>query len=332
VTLPDWEERANEGARHVEQWRKDPSVMPRLLGWFTAASAREVVLRRVLLGVRLHPVVLARVRRVIPGAARRQVWSSFVSRFAYWRDVRRGLTRSEWKSIARGVPVLLYHAFTDRDEESRFVVDRRAFRRQMRLLSLMRFDVISYEEFARTMRAGCLPPRRTVVLTIDDGYADNTDVLGELRELRFGATVFVVSGRLGGFNDWADTRPLLGRALMSAADVERVAEFGVEIGAHTSTHPLLPGLADDAVRRELEESKGDLERVLGRPVSVFAYPFGRFDDRTIEAVRRAGFLSACTTAPRLACLGDDPFLIPRIEIRGTDSSLRFLRKVCLGGA
>jgi peptidoglycan/xylan/chitin deacetylase (PgdA/CDA1 family) len=171
------------------------------------------------------------------------------------------------------------------------------------------------------------------VVTIDDGYTDNGDIAAAILERRgFGATIFVVSGRLGADNDWSDAPPLRGRPLLSTEQLALLSTRGIEFGAHTRTHRSLPDAADGTIAEEVAPSRVELEHALGAPVHTFAYPYGRVDDRVMAAVERAGFASACTTEPRPARLHDHALLIPRIEIKQQDSLLRFLRKVWLGGA
>ncbi len=325
-------EREHEGAAHAELANRRPAMTPGLLGWFADAAPREVILRRSVLTLRARPSLLAALGRLVPGEERKQQWFTFVSNCAYWAPVRERLTRDEWKQLARGVPVLLYHAFSEHDESNRFVISERVFARQMRLLSLLGFKVLPYNAFAELIRDGRLPPPRTAVLTIDDGYADNGEIAATILERHgFGATIFLVSGRLGAVNDWSDAAPLRGRELLSVSQIDSLRKRGIEFGAHTRTHACLPDVADETVADEVESSRWDLEEVLGIPVRTFAYPYGRLDDRAIAAVERTGFVGACTTDPRLARLDDNPLLIPRIEIRRRDPLWRFLRKVWFGG-
>ena len=326
-------ERADEGAAHADLSSRNQAMTPRLLGWFTDTTPREVIFRRLVLALRVRPGMLAPLGRLVPGEGSKQQWFTFVSNFAYWDAVRRRLAPHEWRQLARGVPVLLYHAFSEDDESSRFVVTRRVFARHMRLLSLLRFKVLPYGEFARLICDGQLPPPRTAVLTVDDGYADTGDIAAAILErYGFGATIFLVSGRLGAVNDWSRAAPLRGRELLSMEQLDPLRRRGIEFGAHTRTHPCLPDVADETVTEEVESSRLDLEQALQAPIRTFAYPYGRLDDRTVAAVRRAGFLSACTTEPRLARLDDDPLLIPRLEIKGGESLWRFLGKVWFGWA
>jgi peptidoglycan/xylan/chitin deacetylase (PgdA/CDA1 family) len=284
--------------------------------WFDAAP-HELILRRALLALRVPPAPLAF------GPAR---WRAFVSRLVGWRSVKRGMTAEEWRRTTTGVPVLLYHAFGE--EPSRFVIPPRTFARQMRLLALLGYRVVPFDDLAEALRARS----RTAVLTMDDGYADNgVDAAAVLERHGFGATVFVVTGRLGADNDWSDEPPLRGRPMLADEDLRRLRARGFELGAHTRTHPALPGLSDAAAAEEVASSRSELEQVLGEPVRSFAYPYGLVDERAVAAVRRAGFAGACTTEPRPARLDDDPLLVPRIEIKRADSLLRFLVKVRFGG-
>ncbi len=74
----------------------------------------------------------------------------------------------------------------------------------------------------------------------------------------------------------------------------------VTISAHTVNHPVLAKLAEDEVRREMLESKAELERHLGRPILHFAYPYGgkkQAEEREFQIAGKCGFLTATTTRP-----------------------------------
>jgi len=168
------------------------------------------------------------------------------------------------------------------------------------------------------------------VLTIDDGYRDNADIVPILERHGFAATIFLVSGTLGAQNDWSSNDPLRGRAMLGVDDARALLARGIGFGAHTVTHAALPECRDDALVEEVVESKRQLELALERPMRTFAYPYGGLDERSVDAVRRAGFIGACTTEPRLARPDDDRFLVPRIEVMHGDSLLRFLSYLWFG--
>jgi peptidoglycan/xylan/chitin deacetylase (PgdA/CDA1 family) len=224
-----------------------------------------------------------------------------------------------------GTPILMYHGFADGDEPgSRYILPARRFEAQLRMLRRLRFRVISFGEHVARLREGALS-RRTAVITIDDGYLDNLEIAYPiLRHFDVPATLFMVSGRIGGVNDWDTKGELAGRRLLGGDELRKIAAGGIEIGAHTRSHPNLPVLDAVQVGAEIAGSKADLEAELESRVDLFAYPYGRHDEQAVSAVRRAGFYAACTTRPGLSSLGCDPFLIERIEVRGDDSMSRFV--------
>jgi peptidoglycan/xylan/chitin deacetylase (PgdA/CDA1 family)/glycosyltransferase involved in cell wall biosynthesis len=94
---------------------------------------------------------------------------------------------------------------------------------------------------------------------------------------------------------------------------------GVDIGSHTNSHALLPGLPLDEIRCELEDSKKQLELRLSAPVKAFAYPNGDWDSAVRELVEKTGYSCAFTTQPGTNGRHTDRFLLHRVCINATDS-------------
>lgn len=147
-----------------------------------------------------------------------------------------------------------------------------------------------------------------VALTFDDGLLDNyVNVFPLLQELGMRATFFVVPGydRVTrwvhpGTGRWSDVPgPGFSIAFQSMQSQHRqeLVRHGMEIGSHTLTHRKLTWLQPEEARREIADSKRFLEDELGRPVSTFCYPNGRFNLRILQEVRRAGYRGACSTIP-----------------------------------
>jgi peptidoglycan/xylan/chitin deacetylase (PgdA/CDA1 family) len=97
--------------------------------------------------------------------------------------------------------------------------------------------------------------------------------------------------------------------------IVNLAQHGIEIGAHTVTHPILTTLADEDARREITVAKQQLEAITERPVRLFAYPNGKhstdFNERHVAMAREAGFSAAFTTATGAATAKHDRFQLPR---------------------
>ncbi len=90
---------------------------------------------------------------------------------------------------------------------------------------------------------------------------------------------------------------------------------GIEIGAHTISHPILTSLDDASSRMEIEGGKKELEDIIGKPVRMFAYPNGKvgkdFDERHTRMARDAGFAAAFTTRVGAVTSSQDRFQLPR---------------------
>jgi peptidoglycan/xylan/chitin deacetylase (PgdA/CDA1 family) len=141
-----------------------------------------------------------------------------------------------------------------------------------------------------------------------------------------------VTARVGTTNTWDRQGELAARPLLSWADGRRMLAAGMTLGAHTRTHPALPDLMPEQARRELEDAREDFARELGITPALFAYPFGRFDTSTPEAVERAGYAGACCSRSGVNDPAVSPFLLRRLEVRGTDSLFRFALGVHRGRA
>ena len=104
---------------------------------------------------------------------------------------------------------------------------------------------------------------------------------------------------------------------LSGEELTALANGGlVDVGAHTVTHSRLAALPPSAQRDEVRQSKRQLEEILNRQVSTFAYPYGGPDDytdTTVEVVKEAGFVCACTTSGGLVRRGADPYRMPRVH-------------------
>jgi peptidoglycan/xylan/chitin deacetylase (PgdA/CDA1 family) len=103
--------------------------------------------------------------------------------------------------------------------------------------------------------------------------------------------------------------------MMSSQQVRSMRTAGMQIGAHTVTHPILAKLDSAAIEAELRQSKTTLEALLGEAVTVLAYPNGKpgrdYGPDSVEAARRLGFKCAVSTEPGVARAGSDVYQLPR---------------------
>jgi peptidoglycan/xylan/chitin deacetylase (PgdA/CDA1 family) len=103
--------------------------------------------------------------------------------------------------------------------------------------------------------------------------------------------------------------------MMSVDQIRRLRKAGMQIGAHTVSHPILANLDRPLAAFELEESKRHLEEMLDEPITLFAYPNGRrgvdFNEESVALSKELGFKAAVTTDQGAANRETDCFLIPR---------------------
>ncbi len=319
------------GVVGVMLYQRHPALLPHLrLGGAGELSRRWIALRRAALALRVPARLLAIGVRLAMTDAFALAWLSFVYSYCYSRGVRDSVDRATWRRLRRGTAILMYHAIGRPGERaSRYVLPVARLRRQLAWLKLRGYDVIALDEFVRARIEHRLPPEKSVVLTLDDGYRDNAELaLPALERHGFPATVFLVTAA-GGRAGWDRAAETEGRKLLGLADAAALTGR-LAFGAHSRTHPSLPRLAPAELAREVGECRVELESALGAPVPVFAYPYGETDARVEEEVAAAGYLAACGIRPGRNRPSCELFALRRFEIRGTDSLLRFALTLWLG--
>jgi peptidoglycan/xylan/chitin deacetylase (PgdA/CDA1 family) len=191
-------------------------------------------------------------------------------------------------------PILMYHALTPRSGLHPVSLSVARFRQQLGLLRRLGYRSVSPVAIADALRGGPSPGWRAVAITFDDGYLDTLTVaLPLLVEHGFTATCYVVTGTVGRTSEWTEPAPLMGWDGMRAW-----LDAGMEIGAHSVTHPDLTRLNDRRLAEEVSGARQQLEDRLGIPIASFAYPYNVHDERTDAAVAAAGYRAACAGVHR----------------------------------
>jgi peptidoglycan/xylan/chitin deacetylase (PgdA/CDA1 family) len=155
-----------------------------------------------------------------------------------------------------------------------------------------------------------------VALTFDDGFQNFYEhAFPVLRKYGFPATVFVVTGFCGAKNHWPSQPaippvPLL--PLMRWSELREIAQAGISLGSHTSTHPRLAQLSEPEVEEELRISQSSLEDQIGQPVTTFAYPYGETAPHVKTSVRRR-YRIACGTKLAYLSMDSDGSELPRLD-------------------
>lgn len=208
------------------------------------------------------------------------------------------------------VPVLMYHRIAPPSERGNdlpdLVVDPKRFDAQLAALKADGWRTITSGQLAVAMEAHVPVPRKTFVITVDDGHADGyTHAFPILVRYGFVATFFVITSRLDrpGWLTWAE----LGE--MQAA--------GMEIGNHTVSHVSEAGYSRRQTDAQVMGAQAAVSTHLGvKPIS-FAYPYGRMPTNLIASVEASGIKVAYTTARGATETLRTAYLLPRMRVSAT---------------
>lgn len=217
------------------------------------------------------------------------------------------------------VPILMYHYIQFADPRDKLgwnlSVNPWDFQAQLDWLAGNGYHPIDFNDLRGYLQGWWDLPANPVVLTFDDGYRDfYTTAWPILREHRFKAVSYVVTGFLGGPN------------YLSAEMVRELDRGGVQIGSHTVGHVDLTK-AGGGLWYQLAESRSYLEGLLGHPVVDFCYPSGKVSAYVANAVAAAGYQTATTTVYGTRHGWGDRYLWTRVRVSGGQSLADFTRQL-----
>lgn len=227
-------------------------------------------------------------------------------------------TAGDWpRAVTATVPVLMYHSVAGQAAPGfgRFVTRPGSFLEQLDYLDAAGYQPVTAVSLAMAYRAGRPLPAQPVVLTFDDGFADFADtILPALLARRFRATLYVPTGYVGRTARWLRSCGEGARAMLSWPALRDISREGVEIAAHSHTHPQLDRLPAAEAADEVRRSRRLLEDRLGVAVDGFAYPFGYWSRAARAAVDAEGLRYACAVSELMASPADDVLTLPRLTV------------------
>ncbi len=201
-----------------------------------------------------------------------------IARTVYGPDVRQEMARLKHaKDISPGIPhitSLCYHEVTPDREDDCMNVKPEDLRRHIREFKEAGYVFIHVGDL-QNYAAGLAPlPEKALLITFDDGYADNYNyAYPVLREEQVPGTFFVVSSTIGKENR------------MTAVQLREMQANGMKIGSHTVTHDSLSNMSAKEVDFELRASRETLESILGEPVFALAYPGGKVNETVLDKAK-----------------------------------------------
>jgi len=195
------------------------------------------------------------------------------------------------KTNAIRVPILVYHGvgpfYLGASQHLKtFGVEPETFERQLQYLKTNSFTSVSFEQLTNSLSNKLRLPEKPVILTFDDGWKNQyIHAFPLLKKYNFTATFFIPTDSIGK------------RSLLNWDEIKEMDRAGMVIGSHTKKHLFLDDVGDEELKEELVESKKILESQLEHLVLDIAYPYGRYNEKVLKAVKDAGYRDARTTDP-----------------------------------
>jgi hypothetical protein len=214
------------------------------------------------------------------------------------------------------VPILMYHriAVLKGDEPAVTVgltVDPGEFQLQMAWLHDHGYTTITQLQLYNALMEGAPLPDKPIMLTFDDGYRGVATVAAPMMsQFGFVGTAYIITDRIAQNRKTAPT-------WLTWPQLRTLEQRGWDIGSHTVAHTEIPSMTPAAAMKTLRQSRFTLERHLGHPVQWFCYPAGSVDAKSVEAVKKAGYVLATTTKSGLTLSAQDPLQLERIRVSNT---------------
>lgn len=205
------------------------------------------------------------------------------------------------------VPILCYHRFGNHSK-SPLVVPKKVFEMQMRYLKENGYTVISPAQLLAFLDYRRPLPRKSVMITVDDGYSSfYTVAYPILKKYGFTATLFIYTNFVG-----------VSKKALSWKQLRELKDNGFTIGSHTIAHSDLSKKSDnesekgymERLRKEIAGSKKILDAKLDQDTTFFAYPFGRVNHSAMVVASQSGYKLAVTVQR-----GGNPFFANRYTLQ-----------------
>lgn len=230
----------------------------------------------------------------------------------------------------QSIPVLAYHEFklkkemSVEDKNNYFIVAVEEFEKQMKYIKENNYKTLTMEEFYCWMKRKCELPKKSVLITFDDGYASIYNyILPILKKYQIKATSFVIASRIKSENEVDKNYAYLTKEMIEKAHLEY---DGLEFHSHsydlhktTQEGKAYVNVVDkETLRNDVIMSSNILKS------SIFAYPFGEYNNDIIDVLKEEYIMAFTYKSPFYrATQNDNIYTIPRVSIGGNLPFFRF---------
>ena len=224
------------------------------------------------------------------------------------------------------IPILMYHRIAT-VQNDRNALPLEKFIEQLEYLNDNNFSTITTKQlYDYYINKIPLPPK-AVLLTFDDGYEDNfVNALPYLKKYNMSAIVFPIVNWIGKTNS-CESFGKKTTNTMSTAQLKLWLNSGMEICAHSKTHPFLSACSTKQLNSEINDCKKELEQLLEIPITTFCYPYGNFNQKILQEVSCAKYHCAFAIFENASFDKLNILALPRIGISSRQTLTEFKLKV-----
>ncbi len=224
------------------------------------------------------------------------------------------------------LPVLLYHRIVNKSMpvgKHKIYVSEKDFEKQMAYLHQKGIQPVTFFDLQQNP---LMKLENKVILTFDDGYRDNYELMFPvLKKYNFKAVIYLVTQT--DHNSWGVSQKEPRVDLMTDAQLQELSDYGIEIGGHTQHHPDLSKCSESRLITEIKGCREDIEKRIRKKAVSFAYPFGGINEAVKRVTKEAGYMFAVSTNTGPKAFGKDNYQIRRIEITPRTTLNSFKNKV-----
>ncbi len=218
--------------------------------------------------------------------------------------------------------ILCYHRINPWYKNDAITVSPGSFKYHMNYLSLKGFRFITLDEYIQQISYSS----KNVVITFDDGFADNLWFASEiLKKFKITPVIFLTVSYIGTDKIFTRYQNKEKDRFLNWKEIIEMSKNGVEFGSHTLTHPFLTKITRQQAEKEIIDSRKIVEDKTGKEVKFFCYPYGDYNSEIIEIVEKGGYKAAVVN--RKKNMKITKFTLPRIGIYSHNNKLIFRIKI-----
>ena len=216
----------------------------------------------------------------------------------------------------------MYHSISS--SPNKFSVSQKNFEKQMNFMKKNNYESISFDDLDNLDKKS-----KYFIITFDDGYEDvYTQALPVLKKYSYTSTCYFVTNLIGKYNAWDENKSNFYK--MNLMDINQILEWhknGMNIGIHTANHKNLSDINLIDKENEILNSINFFKNNLSLKVKYFSYPFGKYDDQTLNIIKN-NFSFAVTTKRSRYIHGKFKYHeLPRVPINNDTNLFKFYLKI-----